>query len=157
MACSNATEPSSSPDISSAVSPHPTSLPNSPIPSKPSSINRDFRPSPISSVAMTSTVPCPVTIANGSQPPDKHYQAPTSHGNNSLWVILWPEGKVLITPDQVEPDGSLGMKFPWYRGVPGKLVIEGRRLDKSAPPLRANIPDGYGEIGFQSTGIYFPT
>jgi hypothetical protein len=25
------------------------------------------------------------------------------------------------------------------------------------PPLRATIPDGYGETGFQATGLSFPT
>jgi hypothetical protein len=49
------------------------------------------------------------------------------------------------------------MKFGWERGVRGQLTIEGRRLDASAPPLRADIPRGYGDIGFQSTAIIFPT
>jgi len=31
------------------------------------------------------------------------------------------------------------MKFPWWRSVPDKLTIEGRRLDGSAKPLRATI------------------
>jgi hypothetical protein len=34
---------------------------------------------------------------------------------------------------------------------------EGRRLDAEAAPLRARIPEGYGEIGFQSTYVIFPT
>jgi hypothetical protein len=54
-------------------------------------------------------------------------------------------------------DGSLAMKFPWWRGVKGKLSIEGRRLDASAGPLRASIPDGYGDTGFQATSLIFPT
>lgn len=74
-----------------------------------------------------------------------------------MWVVLWPEGKVLIHAGQVEPDGSLGMKFPWVRGVAGELTITGRRLDAPAPPPRTSIPDGYGLTGFQSSGIYFPT
>jgi hypothetical protein len=49
------------------------------------------------------------------------------------------------------------MKFPWVRGVRGKLTIQGKRLDAPAPPLRAHIPDGYGDTGFQATGIIFPT
>ena len=49
------------------------------------------------------------------------------------------------------------MKFAWQRGVRGALRIEGRRLDSVAPPLRAHIPNGYGDIGFQATAIIFPT
>jgi hypothetical protein len=49
------------------------------------------------------------------------------------------------------------MKFPWWRGVKGKLSISGKRLDSAAPPLRAAIPDGYGDSGFQATGLIFPT
>ena len=29
-------------------------------------------------------------------------------------------------------------------------------LDGSAPPLIADIPDGYGDTGFQSSGVIFP-
>jgi hypothetical protein len=55
------------------------------------------------------------------------------------------------------PDGALGMKWPWWRGVAGALSIEGRRLDGPAAPLRAQIPDGYGDRGFQVTGLLFPS
>ena len=57
----------------------------------------------------------------------------------------------------VLPDGSLSMKFGWQRGVRGVLTIDGRRLDAAAAPLRARIPAGYGDIGFQATGLIFPT
>jgi hypothetical protein len=51
------------------------------------------------------------------------------------------------------------MKFWWTRGegLRGKLVIHGKRLDASAPPLRASIPEGYGDTGFQATAVTFPT
>jgi hypothetical protein len=49
------------------------------------------------------------------------------------------------------------MKWWWWRGVRGSLLITGRRLDAAAPPLRADIPSGYGDIGFQSTALTFPT
>jgi hypothetical protein len=51
------------------------------------------------------------------------------------------------------------MKFGWTRGegLRGKLKIHGRRLDAPAPPLRADIPDGYGDTGFQATALIFPT
>jgi hypothetical protein len=48
------------------------------------------------------------------------------------------------------------MKFGWLRGVLGKLQIEGR-LDGEEPPLRSEVPDGYGDRGFQATYLIFPT
>jgi hypothetical protein len=30
-------------------------------------------------------------------------------------------------------------------------------LVKSAPPLRASIPEGHGDTGFQATALIFPT
>jgi hypothetical protein len=49
------------------------------------------------------------------------------------------------------------MKFPWERSVRGQLTIDGRRLDALAPPLRADIPCCYGDIGFQATALIFAT
>ena len=60
-------------------------------------------------------------------------------------------------PGFVLRDGSLQMKFPWWRGVQGELSIAGRRLDTTAPPLRADIPGGYGASGFQASALTFPT
>ena len=99
---------------------------------------------------------CPVTAPNGNTPPDETY-APEYHGNGALFTMLWPDGNILMGPHNVEPDGSLSMKFGWVRGVAGKLAIEGRRLDADAPPLRADIPDGYGDSGFQVSALIFPT
>jgi hypothetical protein len=96
--------------------------------------------------------PCPITHANGSQPPGSTFGA-EFHGNGSLWVGL-PSSNVVVA----EPggDGSISDKFGWWRAVSGRLAIEGRRLDGPAPPLRASVPDGYGETGFQSSALIFP-
>lgn len=103
---------------------------------------------------------CPVTKPNGSTPPGEQLGL-NPHGNGVLWVVLWPEGgKVVFRPGGpgfVLPDGSLSMKFGWWRGTRGKLTIDGKRLDAPAPPLRAWIPEGYGDIGFQATMLIFPT
>lgn len=99
---------------------------------------------------------CPVTVPNGNTPPDEPY-APEYLGNGALWTVLWPNGDILMGPQNVEPDGSLSMKFVWRRGVKGKLTIEGRRLDAEASPLRADIPDGYGDSGIQVSALIFPT
>jgi hypothetical protein len=97
--------------------------------------------------------PCPITRPNNSQPPGDTFGA-VFHGNGQIWVGL---PRTNIVTWQRSSDGSLDYKFGWWHEVPGKLQINGRRLDGPAPPLRAEIPDGYGEIGFQATGIIFPT
>jgi hypothetical protein len=83
-----------------------------------------------------------------------------NHGNGEIWTVLWPDGIVRLEqggPGEIRSDGSLVMKFPWWRGegVVGALQIEGKRLDAKAPPLRAEIPDGYGDTGFQASGLIF--
>jgi hypothetical protein len=49
------------------------------------------------------------------------------------------------------------MKFGWWRVATGGLQLTGRRLDAPAPPARAPVPDGYGDGGFQASGVDFPT
>lgn len=106
---------------------------------------------------------CPVTLPNGSLPPGEKPPPPghpnDAYGNGKLWTVLWRDGKTLVKPDQIDPDGTLDMKYPWWRGpgVRGPLTITGRRLDAPAPPLRAFIPIGYGDTGFQASGLLFPT
>lgn len=99
---------------------------------------------------------CPVTAPNGHR-----YSAEPAggnHGDEALVTELWLGGRVDFRPGGpgcVEPDGYLGMKWPWWRSVPGPLSIEGRRLDGPAGPLKAHISKGYREAGFQATGILF--
>jgi hypothetical protein len=57
----------------------------------------------------------------------------------------------------INPDGSIGWKYGWWRKAAGYLTITGRRLDAPAPPLRSYVPDGYGNIGFQASGVTFPS
>jgi hypothetical protein len=101
---------------------------------------------------------CPVTAPNGVQVPAGATR--NSHGNDALVTALWPGGTITFRPGGpgfVLADGALSMKFGWWRLRPGRLRIEGRRLDGAAPPLRASIPDGYGDTGFQASGVIFPT
>jgi hypothetical protein len=95
---------------------------------------------------------CPFTTPNLSTPPGSTAGA-VFHGNGKIWVGMWPSNIVVKAP---EPDGTIDAKFGWWRGVPGTFTIDGRRLDAPAPPLSASVPDGYGEQGFQATGIVFP-
>jgi hypothetical protein len=90
--------------------------------------------------------------------PDKFFGWGSSYGNGKLWVGgLWPDGVIVGRGDFVEPGGSVGMKFGWWREVSGALEITGRRLGASAPPLRAEAGSGWGRTGFQASGVYFPT
>jgi hypothetical protein len=80
-----------------------------------------------------------------------------NHGNGKLWTVFWPHNVVIATQDVVEKNGSIGIKWPWWRGMEGELAILGHRLDGNASRLRADIPSGYGASGFLPSGIYFPT
>ena len=100
---------------------------------------------------------CPVTTPNGRGLPGGYRRG--NHGNGiSLATSFSYDGKVTFMPGGpgcVDRDGSLWMKWPWWRGVPGQLAIEGHRRDKAAEPLRAFIPP-YGPRGFQVTALIFP-
>jgi hypothetical protein len=101
--------------------------------------------------------PCAVTQPNGSLPPDETVESQYYLGNGQLWTTLWPDGKIIMLPENQNIDGSLSMKWPWWRGVTGPLTIEGHRLDAEAEPLRAEIPEGYGDTGFQVSTLIFPS
>jgi hypothetical protein len=124
----------------------------------PDSAPHTSRSSPAPSSRLV--VGCPVTIPS-PVPSSEQWRASlfgsdSAYGNGKLWVgALWRGGVMEVGPEFFGPDG--GTKFGWYRSVPGTLQITGRRLDGAAPPLRANVPSGYGEMGFQSSGVYFPT
>jgi hypothetical protein len=105
---------------------------------------------------------CDVTKPNGVVAGSEQAD-PNSYGNQQLSLGpfgLWPDGAVVFKPGGpgfITRDGSLGMKFGWQRGIRGQLMIEGRRLDATAPPLRSVVPRGGREIGFQATHLVFST
>ena len=101
---------------------------------------------------------CPVTLANGLDVGGR--PSPGRYGTNSISVGVWSDGVVPFFEGGHgfrTPDGAMGTKFGWRRGVAGQLSIEGRRRDAPAPPLRAQIPPGYGDTGFQPSYLIFPT
>lgn len=115
---------------------------------------------PLSDEAIAS---CPVTLPSDEASP---VEIPPDYAGFTYWneettlfTIPWPEGKVIFEPGGpgfIGLDGSLAMKWPWYRyNVVGQLTIEGRRLDAPALPLRAEINGNYGTIGFQPSGLIF--
>jgi len=112
-----------------------------------------------------STAKFRATAPNGSSPAKAHAAHAAindsnadrqgwNHGNSVLWVFLPTEGKV--TPDDLEPDGSMRVKFAWWRGVPGKFTITGHRLDGKAPPLQSKTST-FSDIGLTPGYLYFPT
>jgi hypothetical protein len=87
---------------------------------------------------------CPASQPNGAVPPgERPENASNVLGNGAVFVGLYPDGTVVFGPDgpgsRDDLDGSLSMKFWWWRGVEGRLEITGRRLDGDAPPLEASI------------------
>ena len=92
---------------------------------------------------------CPVTEPGNVQ-----------FGNDALHVVL-PQDKRFVfaadSPGFRDQHGALGIKVGWVRKIQGQLEITGRRLDAQAPKLRAWISDGYGDTGFQTSYVIFPT
>jgi hypothetical protein len=99
---------------------------------------------------------CRPTAPGGDAPKGFNY------GSDRLAVALWPAGNLVAgtLPDggsyaDIQPDGSIVAKLGWWRGAEGALEISAERTDADAPPLRADIPGGYGPTGFQATGVTF--
>ena len=111
---------------------------------------------------------CPVTLPNHGVPAGDRWanEPANTFGNEdgTIFTRLWPGGTVVFEPEGsgfVLPDGSLAMKWSWFRTVPGNVVIEGHRLDSPAPPMpRITLrgpAHGYGSTGFHPSGLVFPT
>lgn len=101
---------------------------------------------------------CRVTQANHSTPPGEPKNSVADYyGNGRLWTVLSPRGVLVAGAADLQRDGSISRKFPWWRQVHGDLRIAGRRLGARTARLRARIPSGYGPTGFQSSAIVFPT
>lgn len=137
----------------STRTPRPPTVTNTPAPTLP----------PLTQDAIAS---CPVSLPNLTTSPNTYYISTRSgYGNpeRNMFIGLWPEGKVIFHPDgpgQIFEDGSLGMKFWFYRTIPGDVIFSGERLDAPSPPMPEVIlrgeEDGYGEVGFHPLGLVFP-
>lgn len=108
---------------------------------------------------------CVVTAVKRATRPPASVPASFNYGNASIAVALSPlNGRVVAgrLPGggyraEIRKDGTIDAKYGWWRSrAKPKLRTSGHRLDASAPPLRASIPDGY-DRGFQATGLFFPT
>lgn len=104
---------------------------------------------------------CPVTDPNGMTPPGEQPND-LHHGNGQLYTALWPDGVIPFSeegPGTIRDDGALLMKFPWWRGegVRGPLTLHGRDISgQGYEELGSEIPRGYGDTGFQASGLIFP-
>jgi hypothetical protein len=80
--------------------------------------------------------------------------------NQSLEVGIVPDGTITFGPGRagfVLPDGALMIKYGWVLRREGAFSIKGRRLDQSAPPLRASIAERTAGTLFQPASLIFPT
>jgi hypothetical protein len=109
---------------------------------------------------------CPATVPTRTVPRGAGFSSVGfNYGGAYLRAHLyWPNGTLTagVLPDGgsmaiINRNGSISVKVGWWRGLSGNLVVSGRRLDASAPPLHAHVPSGYGRRGFQPSGITFPT
>jgi hypothetical protein len=81
----------------------------------------------------------------------------SAYGNDDLWAGgLGQDGIMAFDKVYAESHG-LGAKIGWWRNVSGSVTISGRRLDAPAPPITGQGSEGYGHIGFQGSGVDFPT
>ena len=85
-----------------------------------------------------------------------------------LWTVNH-RGRYAATPTDVDADGSISLKAPWWAmgppkkprsGPRGRLVVSGRRVDGAAPPLRARATptwqEGYRGSAMWAVVITFP-
>jgi hypothetical protein len=98
-------------------------------------------------------VHCPLTIPDGSGPGIMNY------GNGRIFVGLPRNGEFVAPTSYVASDGTIGVKFPWWRapGVRGVVRIGAVRIGIHAPLPRSYVPSAYGKSGFQASTVFFPT
>lgn len=115
----------------------------------------------ILSTACGTALDCPVTAPNGETPPGE-VASPYHFGNGDIFTALWPQGEIVFFqegPGEIRPDGSLAIKFPWWRGegVKGEIEVSGRRLDRPGRGVTAEMPSGYPDTGFRPSALVFPS
>ncbi len=125
-------------------------------------------PSAAPSPSLTGGPPCPTTKAPpiALTPPPPAATGPNAglvfradgrttflYGNEALVVALPVDGT--IHPNDPSRGLPSGVKFGWYRLAHGDLTILTRPLDKGTYPVPADVPGGYGDIGFQVSELHF--
>ena len=113
---------------------------------------------PISTAPSARRTPaCATTPPNGWTPSGAPADA-GNHGSGKLMVALWPLDLTATDTRYVRPDGTVYLKYGWWRSVEAPVSITGRRLDDPAPPLVATtFTRGYPPTGFMPSGLLLPT
>ena len=126
-------------------------------------------PAKFGSAAASPGGTCPVTIPPSGWKPTGPEFGPGqfNFGNAHIRAALyWPRG--ILTAGTlpsggamavIQRDGSIRLKLGWWRGIPGRLVITGRRLDRPGDRARTDVPptQSYGDTGFIPSNIIFPS
>jgi hypothetical protein len=96
---------------------------------------------------------CAVTEAIQAKPPDDPNADPFGYGpwqinqGRTIWAT-WGMDRLKAGPK--------GNKVLWIRPAGTQITVSGRRLDATAPPMKATLPCCY-PTGFQASGLHFPT
>lgn len=113
-------------------------------------------PCPVTT-APPAAVTSPPTAGTGPNPSLAFRAGPDAflYGNDALVVVL--PNDATLHPDQPNAGMPISVKFGWWRSIAGVLIVETRRVDASTAPLAAIAPSGYGDRGFQVSGLQFPS
>jgi hypothetical protein len=133
----------------------PPSTPGASLPTPRSTLGQDLLsgPCPVTQPVSREEIPQPVVdgvLGTYQGPPVENIG--NWYGNDALWVEL-PARSTVVKP----PGEKLAEKFPWVRLIRGYIRIDGRRIDGPAPPALGEASTGNGPIGFNSSGIAFPS
>lgn len=88
------------------------------------------------------------------------------HGDGALWSMA-PDRTWLTDVDDPPGPAVAGLKLGWYRTERGRLQLTVHLMPSSEeqlrpgtewdpPSARFRVPEGYGLLGFQVSGIEFP-
>ena len=90
-------------------------------------------------------------------------------GDSKFWTEVTPDNVARVLPEQIEPNGSTSLKWPWIFDdrVEGDFAVEAQRLDGLSPapvlkdvaknPSRAYSPDFEAGTGVIITSMAFPS
>ena len=111
-------------------------------------------PCPVTTPSPVAMTPPPPAVT-GSNPGLVFQAGPNEflYGNDALVVILPNDG--MLHPSDPSRGLPGGVKFGWDRIAHGALAVETKRLDGVTAPQPAEVPSGYGDTGFQPSGLNF--
>lgn len=114
-------------------------------------------PCPVTTPPPVALTPPPPPAATGPNEGLVFRAGPTEflYGNEALVVGLPNDGT--IHPSDPSRGLPGGVKFGWERIAHGDPVIATRRLDAVTVAQPADVPGGYGDTGFQVSGLNFPS